>query len=82
MANAATRNSTNRSLVARRQRIEETIEYLISALDNIDGDPDREDSDYEPSLASSNSANQTFWCEGRGDDREMDAGDQGEPEYY
>jgi hypothetical protein len=32
-----------------RQRIEATIEHLVSLLDTIDGDPDREDGgDAEP----------------------------------
>ena len=66
-----------------RQRIEEaaqsaldTAERLIALLDQLDADPEREDSaDAEPSLGApeNHHASQVTWLRGSSSDREQDS---------
>ncbi|GEO99516.1 hypothetical protein [Methylobacterium haplocladii] len=51
----------------------DAVDQLVAALDDIDGDPDREDGgDAEPSLAAlENQGSQVFWM--RGGDRDLEA---------
>lgn len=77
----------------RRQRLEAAIERAIEALNAMDGDPDD-----EPALGSITcigvftcpihakpiygSYDQTPWASGANDEREQDAGDEGEAVDY
>ena len=66
-----------------RRLVEEAIELLLLACDEMDGDPDEEDGgDAEPSLGSVNDpgADQTHWGFGGSADLEQDAGDEPEQE--
>ena len=57
-----------------RRRMEAAVERLIAAMDDLDGDPDLEDSDdAEPSLGSTNHPNQTrAWADSPADDLEFE----------
>ena len=77
-----------------RQRLTRLIDRLVCALDEIDGDPDFEDTgDHEPSLSASVptlswEGSQDRWLQGDDDEREDACEDEGaehdgrEPETY